>query len=385
MILIFTNTYIISILIASILFHKRIRLKKVQSVIFYSLFVVSLAIIAYHMEPPSNWDLSRNFMLLNTIRNSHLSFNEFVFGGRATYIADGYRELLFYNIYRYIIVHIFNDNHWFQTTTVIIVYAIFGYILIDFQYSRNEYNVSFVLSIILSFTFLPFVYVTSGIRNGLAASIIALGIYLYLYKNKNIFIYFLFLFISATIHPAVLITVPFVFLSKVRTGIREIAVVAVMTFLFQYFARLLSTVGNRYLRTIGIYYLRYSGSEKYRGGRGNLYGILILSIIFLGYFIIDNVKHKKISGDFQSYSNETNKIKGFLLYMLVYMIFNFQNYDLVLRPGYIIGMFSPFFAMVMQIDENKSQQFIKTLTNIAIVGFSIYVNYKCLEIFVEAF
>ncbi len=388
MLLIIAITYIISFLLSSILFHKKIRISKRQATIFWIFFVISLAIIAFQMQPPSNWDLGRNYQLLDTIRNSHLSFIEFVFGGRATYRADGYRNYIFYNIYRYIIVNIFKDNHWFQTITVIIVYTILGYITIDFQFDNNRNDLSNTLSVVISFSFLPFLYVTSGIRNALAASLVGLGVYLYLYKSKNVTIYLVILFISATIHPAVLITLPFVILSKINIGFKETGIVFLLTFLLQNFARLLSSLGNTYLSFIGISYLRYSGTEQYRGGRGNLYGVLVLSLILFIFIILQIRKEKMISVEDGYDDNGNIRICGFLLFMFTYMLGNFQNYDLVLRPGYIVGMFAPMLSNLMNIDNSNIKNIktiIKAFADIAVIAFAIYVNYKCFEIFVEAF
>ena len=372
--MIFAVTYIGFFLITPVVFttfNKRLNVGDTQKKIVYSVFVIALAVVAYCMKPPSTWDLSRNYILLDTIRNSGLSFYQFVFGGKATYIADGYRSLIFYNIYRYLFVNVFNNNAWFQTITAIIVYTIQFYIIYDY---RREKDISITLTMLLSFAFLPFVYVTSGIRNALAASIMGITIYLYLYKKRIVWPILLAI-IAITIHPSVLIAVPFVILSRMRMGVKGVIWVAVVSFGTQLLATLLSNSGVTFLRQIGKSYLLYSGSSQYRGGRGNLYGILIMTVVFILYFLWN----RKSRFD----KNAEKDVNEFLMLLLVYMAGNFLNYDLVLRPGYIIGMFGPFLANKMQnLDQKRS---VRMILNFIIILSCVYVNYKCFQILIDAF
>ncbi len=355
-------------------FNRKMYISDAQKKVIYSFFVIALAVVAYYMRPPSSWDLSRNYILLDTIRNSGLSFYQFVFGGKATYIADGYRSLISYNIYRYIYVNVFSSNIWFQVITVIIVYTIQFYIIYDYGKGKNKKDVSTTLTMLLSFAFLPFVYVTSGIRNALAASIMGLAIYLYLYKKQTMSPILLSI-IAITIHPSVLIAVPFVILSKMRMGVKGVVWVAVISFGAQSLAKWISRTDVAFLRQIGKSYLLYSGSNQYRGGRGNLYGILIITVIFIFYFLWN--RRNKFGKAFEK------DVNRFLMLLLVYMAGNFQNYDLVLRPGYIIGIFSPFLANIMQNSCQKRN--LSIALNFIIILASIYVNYKCFQILMEAF
>lgn len=375
--MIFAVTYIGFFLITPVVFttfNKRLNVSDTQKKIVYSVFVIALAAVAYCMKPPSTWDLSRNYILLDTIRNSGLSFYQFVFGGKATYIADGYRSLIFYNIYRYLFVNAFNNNAWFQTITAIIVYTIQFYIIYDYRRDRDKKDISITLTMLLSFAFLPFVYVTSGIRNALAASIMGITIYLHLYKKRIVWPILLAI-IAITIHPSVLIVVPFVILSRMRMGVKGVIWVAVVSFVTQLLATLLSNSGVTFLRQIGKSYLLYSGSSQYRGGRGNLYGILIMTVVFILYFLWN----RKSRFD----ENAEKDVNEFLMLLLVYMAGNFLNYDLVLRPGYIIGMFGPFLANKMQnLDQKRS---VRIILNFIIILSCVYVNYKCFQILIDAF
>lgn len=375
--MVFAVAYIIIFFIADIIFsisNMRLYVNDLRKRLIYIFFIVSLAVVAYCMKPPSTWDLSRNYILLDIIRNSQLSFNQFVFGGNATYGADGYRSLIFYNIYRFIFVKVFDNNAWFQTITTIIVYALQFYIIYDYKKVENKENIPISLILLLSFTFMPFVYVVSGIRNALAASIMGVAIYLYLYK-KIVLKAILLVIMAITIHPSVVIALPFVILCKMNLGSKGILCVAISSFGFQLIASVFSNSSVFFLRQIGESYLLYSGNNQYRGGRGNLYGILIVSIFFILYFLW-NRKNKT--------NKETeNDINNFLMLLLVYMVGNFLNYDLVLRPGYIVSMFAPLLANKMQ-DLVKKRN-LKLILNFLLILTCLYVNYKCFQILIEAF
>ncbi len=355
-------------------FKKRLNVNNTQRKILYVLFVIALAIVAYCIKTPSTWDLSRNYKLLDIIRKSGLSFYQFVFGGMATYIADGYRSLVFYNIYRYIFTHIFNNNAWYQTITTIIVYGIQLFIIYDYNKCNTKNNTLITLIMLLSFSFMPFIYVVSGIRNALAASVMGLAIYLYLYKERKIWPILLGI-IAITTHPSVLIVLPFIFLSKMRLGIRGVIWVTIASFGFQLVAILFSSSSVDLLRQIGRSYLLYSGSNQYRGGRGNLYGILILSVAFVFYFIYNDKCNRE--------RKNNKRIDNFLMLILVYMIGNFLNYDLVLRPGYIVGMFAPFLTNVMQTPTRRN--IVHLTINIIIILSCVYINYKCFQILIDGF
>lgn len=65
-----------------------------------------------------------------------------------------------------------------------------------------------------------------------------------------------------------------------------ILVIMFLTIL-KYIAVLLSKVNIRYLAGIGRSYLIYTGGNRYKGGRGHLYGIIIITAIFIMYFMIE--------------------------------------------------------------------------------------------------
>lgn len=378
-------TYIILFLgISLIIFlnHKILVMNSILKKIIFGIFIISLSVIAYNISAPSNWDLGRNYLLLDVIRDSGLSFRQFVFGGAATYNADGDRTLIVYNIYRYIIVHIFKNNVWYQTITTIIVYLLAGYIIFDYKKDKKKKSSSIIIILLMSFTYLPFLYITSGVRNALAASITGVATYMYLYRKENILLFICEIIAAAMIHPSILVVVPFAFLAKMHMGRKGAILVIMFLTILKYIAVLLSKVNIRYLAGIGRSYLIYTGGNRYKGGRGHLYGIIIITAIFIMYFMIEYRKNNV--GCLQK---DKVAVEDFILYMMVYMIGNFQNYDLVLRPGYIVGMFAPFLVdqMIEKKPKNSFNKALKVGSNMLIVLMCVYVNYKCMQIFLEAF
>ena len=378
-------TYIMFFLgISLIIFlnRKTLAINSTLKKIIFGIFIISLSVIAYNISAPSNWDLGRNYLLLDVIRDSGLSFRQFVFGGATTYNADGDRTLIVYNIYRYMIVHIFKNNVWYQTITTIIVYLLAGYIIFDYKKDKGERSDSIIIILLMSFTYLPFLYITSGVRNALAASITGVATYMYLYKKENVLLFICEIVVAAMIHPSILVVVPFAFLAKMHMGRKGAILVIMFLTVFKYIAVLLSKVNIRYLAGVGRSYLIYTGGNRYKGGRGHLYGIIIITAIFIMYFVVE------YRGNNVRYSQRDKvAVEDFILYMMVYMIGNFQNYDLVLRPGYIVGMFAPFLVnqMIEKKPKNSFNKALKSGSNMLIVLMCVYVNYKCMQIFLEAF
>lgn len=360
---------------------KTVKHPRLQEWLMSIVFIIAMSTIAYYMKALPTWDLGRNYLLLDHIRTSNLSFFQFVFGGREFYNYDGYRSLIAYNIYRYIIVTLSSNNAWFQTIATFIVYSLQFYIISDYKKIHQNNIAPISLTMLISFTFLPFLYITSGVRNALASSIAGVSVYLYLNKSFKIRA-FILLIVAATIHPSTLIVIPFAVLSKLQLGLKSIIIVVISSWGFQAISLLMVQSKILYVRQLGSAYLHYSGNNQYRGGRGNLYGILIISFFLVIQFFL-SYRKKRIEKFNETY------VENFLILMLIYILGNFQNYDLVLRPGYILGMFAPFFANKMKgsiINFRKEQNIaVQIGLNIIIIFLCIYVNYKCMQIFIDAF
>lgn len=165
--------------------------KVTEKFLFFTflLFAASYGIMAYHVEPPVEWDLYRHFLELDRIRS----------GGLWYLLRVGiYREqiggsLLFYAVSR------LPNNHFLPLVSILIEYAIFAYIVSDYC-EENHLNCRYVfLILLLHFSMTDISWTISTIRQPLAMSLMALAVYLDLVKRKKWGIFFYFLGFS--VHP----------------------------------------------------------------------------------------------------------------------------------------------------------------------------------------
>ncbi len=373
----FAKIYIIIFILCitvSSLFNKKIFLTKKQIIVFEMFFILSLALLAYNMNPPTTWDITYHFMYINQIRTSEISFIEFLFQN-SSYVGGGeYSNLLFFNILRYCVARITENNYLLPSVCVIIDYSILGYIAIDWlSYMNGKYRFN-ILTLLLNFTLMPYIHAVSGMRNALSISIAGLAVYLYLYKNKHIAVLIILIFIAVTIHPAAIIVVPFVLLAKLKIGSLEFIIVFIISALIKPLAEILSILPIRYIAAIGQKYLKYTSEAQYRASKTPLYGVLmIIAIFLLIYFIL----YRRFNMD----DNHSNKkiIYNFLAIYMIYILGNIGNYDMVLRPAYLLGVLAPVLGSFLS-DKNiwSNQEMSVRAENIVSFGATVASLIICL-------
>ena len=309
----------------------------------FFLFALCMAILAFHAEPDDRWDLARHFMYMEQIRGANLTLPQMLFNNRG---IGGYPTLISYNLLRYIICLFTENNHWLPAVCVFIDYLIVGYIILDWYETSNLKERFSILVPLLCCTLLPPLHAFSGMRNALAACVMGLGIYLYIYKRKKLIIFIILAFIAATIHQAVLFAIPFVFLSRVRLGKKGILVVVCASFSLRSIAGMLQNSRYLFLVTIANKYFYYSSESQYRASVYSLWADTILVLSFLGlYFLFGNQFEKVL------WKREHEMLYLFLIYYMCFIVGNFGNYDLVLRPCYLLGVFAP---VLVSLVENKT-------------------------------
>ena len=159
------------------------------------------------------------------------------------------------------------------------------------DYAKFEIRNINILSFLLCFTLIPFLYTLSGVRNGMAACIEALAIYLYLYKRKNLYIYIILSFIAITFHYAAFLAVPFVFISKRDFSYKLSAVILLSSSILNIIANNMIHWNSTLFNSIASIYLTYSSDNQYWGSNYVLYGVLI--IIVLTFFCLLKFKKKE--------------------------------------------------------------------------------------------
>lgn len=371
--------------VLTVFLFKKFNLSKKQFVFIWCIFILSLSIMAYNMNPPVGWDINSHSMFMNQIRGSEMSFFDFLFKNDSLIGGAEYTSLFTFNILRYIVVSISQNNLLLPAICAFIDYSILGYIIVDWSEQNNgDYKIS-IFTLLLNFSFTPYVHAISGMRNILSASIIGLAAYLYLYKKKSIILLIVLSLAAVTVHPAAIITVPFIFLAKLKIGSIGFAAVFIVSALANPVAQRLSYSQIGFLALIGHKYLNYTAETQYRSSRTPLYGVLIITAVFLLiYFLLyrrfnmlDKQSDKKI-------------IYNFLAIYMVYIWGNIGNYDMVLRPAYVLGVLAPVLSSFLsdeQIWSNKGLKswlesiisFGATAGNLLIcliVNYSFYIQLK---------
>ena len=285
-------------------------------------FAAALSIIAYHAAPM--YDLSRHFEFMQLIQDSGKSYIELI-----QEPVPGYEHNQFYFLFEFFcyIAAKIGNYHLAPAFMVLTDYLIFGYITIDWSKShRVNFNIYFI-TILLSSLFMPFLYAVSGMRNATAGCLAALGIYLYLEKNKAVIIFTVLMLAATLIHPVVLMALPFVILAKRKLTWKMVLLVIVIIANLKNIANLLANSSSSFLRMLGNYYRVYSSDTQYWGSRRYLYGdLLFVSIFGLLFFI--------------HWRNRTRRqfpLHNFFFLYMIYVFGNAGNYDLVIRPMYLLA------------------------------------------------
>lgn len=370
---ILSKTYIILFLIF-LCIKKRIRLSRRLMLLLWGFFTVSLATVAYNIDLKPVWDAVRHFSIIDRIRASGSSFWKFM--NPMTQAIQGnseYTSQITFKVIQWVVARFTDDNYLLLFFTTFIVYGIIGYINYDWSKDHNAFS---ILSIALCFLFLPYLYVVTGIRNGLAATIAGLSIYLYLYKKKSLWLYIALMLFGSTIHPAILLTVPFVILARLKVGLKGVLGVLIILFVSPWIARWMAASNVLFFRLIGGKYLSYTSDTQYRNARFALYSVLVLTAIFSFIYL---KSYNKINHD-SLYSKEQDLLNFLGLYS-IYIFSNIGNYDMVLRPAYVLGSLSPVMTFILldsHLWSSVKNQKIFVLIRIAVIVvcavLCVYVN-----------
>lgn len=384
----FAKTYVVVFISSTVLttfLLKKFNFYKKQFIFFWGFFVLALSIMAYNMNPPVGWDINSHFTYLNQIKGSGISLFDFLFKNDS-YVGGGqYSSLVAFNIVRYIVVKISDNNFLLPAICVVIDYSILGYIIIDWSEQNNGDNKLSIFTLLLNFSFTPYIHAISGMRNILSASIIGLAAYLYLYKKKNIILLIVLTLAAVTVHPAAIITVPFIFLARLNIGSIGFAAVFIISALAKPVAQRLSYSKTAFFALIGRKYLTYTAETQYRASRAPLYGVLIITVVFLLIYFLLYRRFNML--DKQS---DKKTIYNFLAIYMVYIWGNIGNYDMILRPAYVLGVLAPVLSSFLsdeQIWSNKGLKswlesiisFGATAGNLficLIVNYSFYIQLK---------
>ena len=153
--------------------------------------ILSLALIAFLIEPQKTNDLYRHFAGIDRFRE-YGSFND---------INAEYNDIIGAKILFYIISFL-PSNHFLPLIAIIVTYGILFYIIDDFSKRNIVYTRTIAMSIFLGISICDFYSTMSGVRNTMAFAFLALSLYKDLIKKeKGIKIIWPYI-IAVSIHPA---------------------------------------------------------------------------------------------------------------------------------------------------------------------------------------
>lgn len=348
-----------------IIFSYKIKCSKYTEYLIFFMFAFALAVIAYHAQP--KWDLSVHFSYMKMIEESKMSYLELLTKGFYQYSYN--RFYLLFNLLCFLSVKAENF-HIMPFTVVLVDYLIIGYISVDWKrHHKANFNI-YLSSLLLTWMMMPYMHAVAGIRNANAACLAALALYLYLEKNKNIILSLFILLAAAFMHPAVIIVLPFMILSRYKLSWKQLTMVLAVVLGIKQIAVVLSLSSNEFLQLIGKLYLQYSSATQYRNSRRYLYANLLFIAIFLLIMLAIRTKNTPYK-----------KLDSFCILYMLYICGNIGNYDLVIRPMYVLAPLSVpmMYAAFAKswIFANKYTIFLKFITigSLSLINIWVIQNY----------
>ncbi len=292
-----------------------IKIKRSFLFALLSLFAFAFGLISFHIEPPDGWDLYRHFEELDRIRLGGLYY---LFGEGSLYGKQIGSALLYY------IVSLQPNNHLLPFLTIVIEYTIYAYIITDYVATNKKTIKTVFACIAIHFALTDITWTISSLRQPLACSLCALGMYVELVKKKKFG--FLFYFLGASVHPGMLgfIAVRFIFMIR---GVRK--VLPFILVIWGAFARIVGTL----LETSTSYWLRYIGSMLlvYISELAEIADLrfLVLKLVFA--FIFLGLLLTKKEQNYFTNEEKDNKYKNVFVLMILFAIGSIVSPQIFMR------------------------------------------------------
>jgi len=322
-------------------------IQKRQMKCLFVLAVIALAGLGACIEPKPIYDLYRHYEVLERVRNSQYSFLAFIKNGHV--ITDpNYQFTYVFNALIYIVAH-YLPNQGLPFITIAITYGVFFYILAQEYDDCGNQGKKLTVAIGCFSVLLPYLFVYSNIRNALAAAIVSYGIYGF-YKKKRLFRLCVTAVVAALIHPVSLAIIPFVFLSKIRPGVKgaivTIGAPLLLSYVLEYF-RL--SGGNDFMFRVAAKYYNYTKVRVDSQGR-----VFLLSTVglLIAMAVISLWPEKK---PLLEKENNTQPIFNLCAWFALFALGFVNNYTMILRLPFSIAFFSPVIAgEVIERSKKKS-------------------------------
>ena len=309
-------------------------------------FLAALAVWAFLWDPAPYYDSYRHFQWLNRIRNQRIGLIDFLKNGFGGSKIGNYYGLVGFNILRYIVVTISSNNHVLPFICTVIDYLIFYYVVVDFV-DREEISYTWLFVIwSLSFSFMSYFMVVSGIRNALAASIAGLAIYNRLYKKHGYFEYAVLSAIAVTIHPNVALPILIAVVYPLFKGAKSFLILFLCVIFFRFGYTFLQSSSVPFLSYVGGAIEFYIVENQYHGEMTTYIAdiiVIICSILLLnrnrGMLIINS---KDENNEVKDTDAEKYVQFAFVYCVAVIAMVFVGGTNFLTREGYVFGILSIF-------------------------------------------
>ena len=283
---------ILGVLIYGIIVNKKV--KKSMLITVQIILIATLAILAFLIEPKESNDLFRHFEKIDLIREKG-------FGIKLEYDYLIIVRLLFN------LVALLPSNHFLPAISVIITYGISMYIIYDFT-KRNETTSRVTsIAILLSFALCSFYVAASGIRNAMACSFLALGLYLDLIRKEKLVKKIWPYIIAALIHPVAYIVIIIRLLLNIKWLSKIKYVILLIGLLYRPIMNLLKLINleiTNYLAQKMNAYLVVESKEDIRW-------MLVIWMFLIFLYVISIIIEKK---------NKDEKFEQYLNFVQIYIL-----------------------------------------------------------------
>lgn len=245
---------------------KRLNLNKRQWFLCGSLLIGGLAIIAYGIIPPEEWDLSRHYELLAEMEQGGMKY---------VFEKSKYAHLPIINIF-YALIAITGKYHLLPAITVVISYIFLIYIINDTVVLYGVDSFFVASAVLFNVAFCPYLHIVSGIRNALAFAFCAWIFYIDLMEKTNRMLVVCLYVCSIFIHPASIIIVGIRFVLPILRKRKWLNIILVIwSVLADAVVRVLKIVPISFLNDIGYKLYDYIHNQVFSG-----YKILFVKLFF---------------------------------------------------------------------------------------------------------
>lgn len=338
-------------------------------------FVILLFIMAYaltfYVYKKDNMDFVRYQDLMTDIRMSKLSFLDYVFFGEA--ISGRLNHILKFqygfNALLYLVARYARNDYVMVWISVLIDYSIILYIAYDFGKDHQYKPIHVLMMFFLCYALFPFIHACSGLRMATAASLMALAVYDYLYRNKSLFLFMVLSILSVSFHLYTVFAIPLAIIVRIADKKILVFITFIGTIIISKIAGIFANSNIALLRSMGIKYLTYTSENQFRAYRTFLYGVILLSVIVMIYYLF-------IYQD--SHKTNKSKIYTFMVSYMALLLGNIGSYELVVRGAYLLGAMAPVLSVMILEKKCGPNKELAAIIQLAVLGLALFMSFMML-------